>query len=45
MNMPDALRKSSTIQYLRFLADKKDIKHAYIFEMSYAYDIKKSKGT
>lgn len=45
MNMPDALRKSSTIQYLRFLADKKDIKYAYIFEMSYAYDIKNSKGT
>ena len=36
MNMPDALRKSSTIQYLRYLADKKDIKYAYIFEMSYA---------
>jgi hypothetical protein len=34
-NMPDALRKSSTIQYLRYLADKKNIKHAYIFEMSY----------
>ena len=26
MNMPDALRKSSTIQYLRYLADKKDRK-------------------
>ena len=35
MNMPDALRKSSTIQYLRYLADKKDIKYAYVFEMSY----------
>lgn len=45
MNMPDALRKSSTIQYLRFLADKKDIKYAYIIEMSYAYDINKSRGT
>lgn len=45
MNMPDALRKSSTIQYLRYLAEKKDIKEAYIFEMSYAYDISKSKGT
>ena len=44
-NMPDALRKSSTIQYLRYLADKKGIKYAYIFEMSYDYDIKKSKGT
>lgn len=45
MNMPDALRKSSTIQYLRYLAEKNDIKEAYIFEMSYAYDISKSKGT
>lgn len=45
MNMPDALRKSSTIQYLRYLAEKKDIKEAYVFEMSYAYDISKSKGT
>lgn len=35
MNMPDALRKSSTIQYLRYLTDKKDIKYAYVFEMSY----------
>ncbi len=34
-NMPDALRKSSTIQYLRYLADKKGIDSAYIFEMSY----------
>lgn len=45
MNMPDALRKSSTIQYLRYLSDKRNVKCAYIFEMSYAYDIKKSKGT
>ena len=45
MNMPDALRKSSTIQYLRYLADKKNIKYAYIFEMSYDYDISRSKGT
>jgi len=36
MNMPDALRKSSTIQYLRYLSDKKKLKHAFIFEMSYA---------
>lgn len=35
-NMPDALRKSSTIQYLRYLADKKEIKYAYIFEMAFA---------
>ena len=35
-NMPDSLRKSSTIQYLRYLADKKGIKYAYIFEMSFA---------
>lgn len=38
MNMPDALRKSSTIQYLRFLADKKDITFADIFEMSYGVE-------
>ena len=37
-NMPDALRKSSTIQYLRYLADKKEIKYAYIFEMAFAVD-------
>lgn len=36
MNMPDALRKSSTIQYLRYLADKNNIKYAYVFEMSYS---------
>ncbi|ARV14965.1 Z1 domain-containing protein [Polaribacter sp. SA4-12] len=35
-NMPDTLRKSSTIQYLRFLADKKIIDHVYIFEMAYS---------
>jgi hypothetical protein len=34
-NMPDALRKSSTIQYLRYLADKRGITHAYVFEMSF----------
>jgi hypothetical protein len=34
-NMPDSLRKSSTIQYLRYLADKKKIKYAYIFDMSF----------
>lgn len=34
-NMPDALRKSSTIQYLRYLADNKGLKDAYIFEMSF----------
>jgi len=33
--MPDALRKSSTIQYLRFLADKQRIEHAYIYQMAY----------
>lgn len=37
-NMPDALRKSSTIQYLRYLADKKGIKYAYIFEMAYGVE-------
>ena len=34
-NMPDALRKSSTIQYLRYLADNRGIKEAYVFEMSF----------
>jgi hypothetical protein len=34
-NMPDALRKSSTIQYLRYLSDKVNIKYAYIFQMAY----------
>lgn len=33
--MPDALRKSSTIQYLRYLSDKKKIDHAYIFQMAH----------
>lgn len=37
-NMPDTLRKSSTIQYLRYLADVKNLKYAYIFEMSYAVE-------
>jgi len=35
-NMPDALRKSSTIQYLRYLADKSIINYVYIFEMAFA---------
>jgi hypothetical protein len=34
-NMPDTLRKSSTIQYLRHLEDSGILKHAYIFEMGY----------
>ena len=33
--MPDALRKSSTIQYLRFLADKEITDHAYVYQMAY----------
>ena len=37
-NMPDTLRKSSTIQYLRYLADVKGVTYAYIFEMSYAVE-------
>ena len=45
MNMPDALRKSSTIQYLKFLADKRKINYAYIFEMGYSYPIEDKKGT
>ncbi len=35
-NMPDSLRKSSTIQYLRYLADQRGLKYVYIFEMSFA---------
>jgi hypothetical protein len=34
-NMPDSLRKSSTIQYLRYINDNTDVKHAYIFDMAY----------
>jgi len=34
--MPDAIRKSSTIQYLRYLADKNKIQYAYVFVMAYA---------
>jgi hypothetical protein len=45
MNMPDAFRKSSTIQYLKYLADKKQIKHAYIFEMGFNYPVDDKKGT
>jgi Z1 domain len=37
-NMPDALRKSSTIQYLRYLADKKGIEYAYIFELAFGVE-------
>ncbi|WP_316788864.1 Z1 domain-containing protein [Pedobacter frigoris] len=37
-NMPDALRKSSTIQYLRYLKDNREVKYGYIFEMAYAVD-------
>ena len=37
-NMPDALRKSSTIQYLRFLSDKKEVNHVYIFQMAYSVE-------
>lgn len=40
-NMPDALRKSSTIQYMRYLADKKEIKYAYIFQM--AFDVSRGR--
>ncbi len=34
-NMSDALRKSSTIQYLRYLAEIKQVSFIYIFEMAY----------
>jgi len=32
--MPDAIRKSTTIQYLKFLANKNKINHAYVFYMA-----------
>ena len=34
-NMPDTLRKSSTIQYLRHIVETTELKYAYIFEMAY----------
>lgn len=34
-NMPDALRKSSTIQYLRYISERTEIEYAYLFEMAY----------
>jgi hypothetical protein len=37
-NMPDALRKSSTIQYLRYLADRGEVNHIYIFQMAYSVE-------
>ena len=37
-NMPDALRKSSTLQYLRHLWDLKRIDHVYVFEMAYGVE-------
>ncbi len=35
MNVPDALRKSSTIHYLRYLSEKKLISHVYMIEMAF----------
>ena len=37
-NVPDTFRKSSTIQYLSYLAETKGLQYAYIFEMSYAVE-------
>ena len=34
-NFPDTMRKTATIQYLRYQADVNKLKHAYIFEMGY----------
>jgi len=45
MNMPDTLRKSSTIQYLKYLSMNNKLNHAYIFQMGYDYDIEDKKGT
>ena len=43
-NMPDALRKSSTIQYLRYISDKKGIEYAYFFEMAYEVENGRERG-
>lgn len=34
-NFPDALRKSATIQYLKYLASENNISHVYIIQMAY----------
>lgn len=34
-NIPDTLRKSSTIQYLKYIKDEKAIDKVYIFQMAY----------
>jgi hypothetical protein len=34
-NYPDTMRKSATIQYLKYQADYNHIKQAYVFEMGY----------
>jgi hypothetical protein len=34
-NFPDTMRKTATIQYLRYQVDVNNLKHAYIFEMGY----------
>lgn len=34
-NFPDALRKSATLQYLKYLMNKHDISYVYIIEMAY----------
>jgi hypothetical protein len=43
--MPDTLRKSSTIQYLKYLSINNKLNHAYIFQMGYEYNIEDKKGT
>jgi hypothetical protein len=37
-NIPDTLRKSSTIQYLKYVKDTKAIDKVYIFQMAYQVD-------
>ncbi|GAB3921774.1 Z1 domain-containing protein [Mucilaginibacter myungsuensis] len=34
-NVPDTLRKSSTIQYLNHMKEHTDLKYAYVFDMAY----------
>lgn len=34
-NIPDSLRKVATMQYLKYLADKESVTHAYFIQMAY----------
>lgn len=43
-NMPDALRKSATMQYLKYLYKEKGITHAYVIQMAYQRPEGRSRG-